>query len=286
MIDLATRRQCFAEEIEAVSNLRSRRLVEALATVPRERFLPPGPWTIRSEADLQAPPRTTPDADPRHVCHNIAVAIDATRMLFNGVPGLLSMAIDALTVTPGARVLHVGTGTGYYTALLAHCAGPEGRVVGLEVDESLAAEAARNLADLPWVAVRHGQGREIDGETFDAILVNAGVTHPEAIWMERLAPGGRLLLPVTATIGAMGPIGKGPLLLATRGENDQRWDARLIGFVAIYSAIGLRDDALNERLGAALRTSPFPPIRHLRRDPHAESASCWLHTPAACLSTE
>jgi len=285
MIDLDVYRRCYAEEIEAVANLTTPALIEALASVPRERFLPPGPWTVRSEADLQAPSRQTPDADPRRLYHNLAIAIDASRVLFNGAPSLVSMAIDALRVEPGARVLHVGTGTGYYTALLAHCAGPRGRVLGCEVDEALAARATANLAEWPWVEVKQGDSTDLVDETFDAILVNAGVTHIHDGWMERLAVGGRLMVPLTATMPAMGPIGKGPMVLATRGTTDDSWDARLVTFVAIYSAVGLRDDELNVRLGAALRASPFPPIRHLRRDPHAEGPACWLHARGICLST-
>lgn len=82
----------------------------------------------------------------------------------------------------------------------------------------------------------------------------------------------------------MGPIGKGPLLLATRTDNPQAFDARVAGFVAIYSALGLRDEALNAQLGQALMKSPFPPIKRLRRDTHESSASCWLHAQAFCLS--
>ena len=52
MIDLAIRRRCYADEIEAVARLRSRALVDALAVVPRERFLPPGPWTVLTEASF------------------------------------------------------------------------------------------------------------------------------------------------------------------------------------------------------------------------------------------
>jgi protein-L-isoaspartate(D-aspartate) O-methyltransferase len=284
MTDLTARRRFFAEEIQVSSNLRSTALVDALATVPRERFLPPGPWTIRGEADFQASPRQTQDADPRHVYHNVAIAIDATRLLFNGAPGLLAMAIDALALEQGSRVLHIGTGTGYYTALLGHCVGSRGRVVGIEVDDELARAAAANLASMPGVEVRHGDGSAALDEPFDAIFVNAGVTHLQDTWLDALAPGGRLLVPLTATMPAMTTIGKGPLLLATRGPDTARWPARLVTFVAIYSAIGLRDDTLNERLGAALRAAPFPRVTHLRRDPHEAAASCWFHTPAVCVS--
>ena len=123
MIDLAAYRRFFAEEIEAVARLQTRALVDALAAVARENFPRAGPWTVVAEADVLAGGglRTvlTPDADPRRVYHNIGVAIDPSRQLFNGQPGTLAAWIDALVLTPGARVLHVGCGLGYYTAVLA-----------------------------------------------------------------------------------------------------------------------------------------------------------------------
>src|SRR5260221_1021369 len=136
-MDLALRRRFFAEEIEAVAKLRSPALVDALASVPREQFLPPGPWSVLSEADFGAGPmktRLTIDADPARVNHNIGVAIDAERQLFNGQPATLAAWIDALDLARGARVLHVGCGLGYYTAVIAHCAGANGRVLALEAD--------------------------------------------------------------------------------------------------------------------------------------------------------
>src|SRR5712691_11987053 len=50
MMDLDLRRRFFAEELEAVSKLRSPLLVDAFAAVPRERFLPPGPWHVWSDS--------------------------------------------------------------------------------------------------------------------------------------------------------------------------------------------------------------------------------------------
>ena len=148
-MDLALRRRFFAEEIEAVAKLRSPALVDAFATIPREHFLPPGPWTVLAEGDFGAGPartRPTPDADPDRVCHNIAVAIDAERRLFNGQPATIGAWIDALDLSPGARALHVGCGLGYYTALIAHCAGPTGRVLAFEADAALAECARANLS--------------------------------------------------------------------------------------------------------------------------------------------
>lgn len=285
MIELELRRRFFAEELEAVCKLRSPALVEAFATVPREQFLRPGPWTVLADSDFMSGlrTRTTPDADAGRVYHNIAVAIEPERQLFNGQPGTLGVWIDALDLAPGARVLHVGCGLGYYTAVMAQCVGPSGRVVAFEVDETLAWEARQNLASMPWVVVHRGDASQVAGETFDAILVNAGVTHPLDAWLDALATGGRMILPLTATMGST--IGKGLVLVLTK-EQQTELAARVLTMVAIYSAVGLRDNDLNDRLGKAMSLGPaqWPLIKRLRRDPHDASPSCWLHAGAFCLS--
>ena len=286
MSDLAAVRRFYAEEVQMVAGLKSTALVDALATVPREEFLPPGPWTIRSDADLGGgPPRQTPDADPRHVCHNVAIGIDPGRNLYNGNPGLIGMAIDVLGVSAGSHALHVGAGTGYYTALMGRCAGPSSRVLALEIDEPLASRAKANLASMPWIEVRHGDGSAPFDETFDVILVNAGMTHPPDAWLDALAPGGRMVLPLTASMGPMGNIGKGLLLLLARADDPASISARVLAFVAIFNAVGIRQEWLNPEIGKALQSQPFPPLKRLRRDEHVKGAGCWLHAPSFCLTT-
>jgi len=290
-MDLDLRRRFFAEEIEAVCKLRSAALVDAFATVARERFLRPGPWTVLAESDFLAgsgmQTRLTPDADPARIYHNIVVAIDPARQLFNGQPGTIAVWLDALDLTPGARVLHVGCGLGYYTAVIAQCVGPTGRVVAFEVDEPLATEARENLRSCPWVDVDCGDASRPLSETFDAILVNAGVTHPLDEWLDAMALGGRAILPLTGTMAAMGSnIGKGPVLRLTNREAGD-FGARVFSFVAIYSALGLRDPGMNDKLGKAMMGGPaqWQAITRLRRDPHEPAASCWLHGATFCLST-
>ena len=56
-MDLDLRRRFYAEEIEAVARLRSAAVVDALASVPRERFLRPGPWTVLADIDINGSPR-------------------------------------------------------------------------------------------------------------------------------------------------------------------------------------------------------------------------------------
>ncbi len=284
MIELFQRRRFFADEIAAVGGISTPRLVDAIADVPRERFLDPGPWLVYGEADALRGARRTPDDDPQHVYHNYSIAIDPARQLFNGTPGFLASLIDKLALAPGASVLHVGAGLGYYSALIAHTVGASGRVVAIEVDPGLADRARGNLSSIPWVELRTGDSKGPFDEPFDAILVNAGVTHPQEAWLDALAPGGRLILPLTVTMPQMGTIGKGVTLLVTKGEDDA-WPVSVLGMVAIYSGIGLRDDALNETLGQALRQALFTPIRRLRRDAHEPGATCWLHGSTFCLST-
>ena len=284
MIELAQRRRFFADEIAAVGAISTPRLVDAIADVPRERFLDPGPWLVRGEADVLTGARRTPDDDPQHVYHNYSIAIDPARQLFNGTPAFLASLIDRLALTPGASVLHVGAGLGYYSALIGLTVGASGRVVAIEVDPALAERARGNLASIPWVELRAGDGKGPFDERFDAILINAGVTHPQDSWLDALAPGGRLILPLTVAMPQMGTIGKGVTLLLTKGE-DGAWPVNVLNMVAIYSGIGLRDDSLNEALGKALRQAFFPPIRRLRRDVHEPDARCWLHGSTSCLYT-
>src|SRR5579862_3993803 len=107
MTELTLWRRFFAAEVAIVADIQSKSLVAALENVPRERFLPPGPWIIRGEADKSAIPRQTDDADPRHVYHCISVAIDPERQLFNGAPTAVVPLLEALEIGAGHHVLHI-----------------------------------------------------------------------------------------------------------------------------------------------------------------------------------
>jgi protein-L-isoaspartate(D-aspartate) O-methyltransferase len=126
MSELALYRLFFADEIAAVAAISTARLVDAFAEVSRERFLGPGPWLVRGDGDMFTGARRTPDDDPRRVYHNYSIAIDPARQLFNGSPGFLAALIDKLSLLPGARVLHVGAGLGYYSAVIGHTVGSSG----------------------------------------------------------------------------------------------------------------------------------------------------------------
>lgn len=282
MSTLADQRRFLAEELETVCGLRTSALIEAFATVPREDFLPRGPWLIRSETDyFSGVARHTPDDDARWVCHNVAVAIDPERQLFNGAPSLLALCIDRLDLAPGQRVLHIGCGLGYYSALMARCVGPAGQVVAVDVDADLADAARQRLAQVPNVRVCCDDGSQpLDGSV-DAVLINCGVTHPLPVWLDALRVGGRMIAPITAALPGT-RIGKGPLVLLTKRDTD--FAAQLMTVVAIYSAVSIRDAALNQQLGQTLMKGQYPRLNRLRRDPHDASGECWLHGSGFCLS--
>jgi protein-L-isoaspartate(D-aspartate) O-methyltransferase len=150
-LSLEDRRRLFAEEIAAVSHVDAPALIDAFALVPRERFLGAGPWQIVRVPDDSY--RTTPDDDPRHLYHDVVVGIDVARKLHNGHPSSLARWIAGAELPRGARVLHIGAGTGYYTAVLAEVGGASGQVVACEADPALAARARAQLAAWPQVTV-------------------------------------------------------------------------------------------------------------------------------------
>lgn len=277
-------RQAFAETLRVRCRLASGRLVRAFATVPRERFLGPGPWLVRGPADA-AGPRRTASADPACVYEDASIAIDAERDLYNGQPGVVASWIEALGIQEADRVLHIGCGTGYYTAVLAEVTGPVGRVTAIEVDADLAARAAAALGPWPQAAVVAGDGRTGLPSSVDAMLVHAGATHVLGEWLDAAADGARMLVPLACTFpGLPSTLGKG-LVLSLRREG-ARWQAALGSFVMIYTLAAWRDEALNATLGRAMLAGTAGQVRALRRDAHDEDERCWLHAPGACLTTQ
>ena len=176
--EVAAARHWFAEELRHVARLRSPAVVRAFRHRPARTFrrtgpvAPAEPWYLRDYW-------TTEDADPRHLYHDVLVAIDEARRLNNGQPSLWAFLYDQLDLAAGEHVVHVGIGTGYYSAILADIVGRDGAVTAVEIDAALAARARANLA-LAWP-----QANVVAADGFayrperpaDAIIVNAGVTH-------------------------------------------------------------------------------------------------------------
>ena len=282
--NLEKARADFAQDIRALGNIKTKALVEGLATVPREDFLGPGPWRIVRAAEMAKGYQSTPDADPRRLCDNVLVALDESRRLNNGEPLGLMIFLDTLALSTGDRLLHIGCGVGYYTAIAAHAVGVTGTVVAVEIDNSLGARAEVNLRAYCNVEVIVGDGSSGELGPFDAIFVNAGCTGPLSIWLDQLAVGGRLLVPLTVDLPSFPGVGAGRMLLVTR--RDVGYDARLASPVGIFHCVGARTAEGNAQLSQALSGGDSQAICGLRRDRHEQGQNCWLHAAAFCLEAD
>jgi len=280
MDDLAAIRRWYADDLRLRTPvLRNTSVVEAFAAVPREKFLGAGPWRIVAFSRPDRP-FMTPDDAPHWVYHDVLVAIDPARELNNGMPGFWAHNFDRLDLRRGERVLQVGAGTGYYSALLAEMVGPDGHVTAVEYDAELAARARANLAPWRQVDVVAGDGRTHDAGEVDAIVVFAGSTHPASLWLDGLAEGGRLIMPLT------GKNRSGVVLRAVR--QGDAFGAAAIGWVHIFPCAGGRDEDAATRLDKLLLFRGPPaelPIRALHRgEPPPEAAHrVWYQAPGFWL---
>jgi protein-L-isoaspartate(D-aspartate) O-methyltransferase len=265
-------RRRYAEELKYVAHIGSDAIVRAFAKVPRENFLGPGPWRIPWGQEHW----TTEDDDPKHIYHNILVIVDPARGLNNGQPGFLAFLIDALELKAGEHVAHVGCGTGYYSAIMAEVVGKRGRVTAVEIDQKLAAQAKHNLSPWRQVSVVAADGSSCSLDAVDALLINAGATHPAGTWLNALAPGGRIILPLTVENRS------GSVLKVTRLAS--AYSARFISQVGIFPCAGARSQRANQQLEAAFQSGTQNTVRSLRRDQHKPNRMCWLHGKDFCLS--
>jgi protein-L-isoaspartate(D-aspartate) O-methyltransferase len=272
-------RHWYAEELRFAAKVSSRALIEAFATVPRERFVGPGPWRVKSPMRIHDY-WTTDDADPRHVYHDVLIALDEARGINNGQPSLWALLLDELDMRTGEQVLHLGCGTGYYTAIAAELVGAVGKVTAIEIDSSLAEKASKALTPWPQVTVRNADGARIAFDPIDVIVVSAGATHPLASWLDALKPGGRLLFPMTTS--RRGP---GAALMVTRGAADA-FAARFLCRVGFIPFEGARDEGVSRKLAAALKRDQGAAVKSLRRDSHTRDGTCWLHDRDWCLSSQ
>jgi len=123
----------------------------------------------------------------------------------NSQPRTVEAMLRLLRVEPGQRVLDVGSGSGWTTALLAHLTGESGEVLGVEIEADLVRFGSDNLAAThqPWASIHQAEPGFLglpDKAPYDRILVSAEPrTLPEEL-VDQLVDGGRMVIPVFGTM--------------------------------------------------------------------------------------
>jgi len=111
----ATIRAAFAKAVAPLDP----RICNAFAVLSREAFLPAGPWRVVRMREGAIVIESTPDASPEHVYIDAPIMLVADKQLTNGQPSAHAKWLAAAAPRLGERVLHIGCGAGYYTAILA-----------------------------------------------------------------------------------------------------------------------------------------------------------------------
>ncbi len=203
-------------QLVRVAGVRDARVLEAVAEVPRAAFVPVG---AERRAYLDEP-----------------IPIPGGQVTTQ--PSLVARMLEALALQGHERVLEIGTGYGYQTALLARLAA---HVLSIERLPELARAGARNLsrhgASNVEVVVADGSAGMEARAPFDAIVVSAAFTSVPRPLAAQLVPRGRLVQPI-------GPGGRDEVVLFERASKDivRRRSVTPAHFVKLYGAYGFDDD--------------------------------------------
>jgi protein-L-isoaspartate(D-aspartate) O-methyltransferase len=280
-------RRVYARQVLTLANaFENVSLEAAYATVPRETFLGSGEWRINTPWSVGA---LIPN-DPILIYQDVVVALDRERGVNNGSPSLHAHWLDVVAPGPGERVMHIGAGTGYYSAILAELVGDEGRVMSIEFDAALAARAQRNLADRSNVACIEGNGFDWPQAAVDVVYVNFAASRPARSWVENLNVGGRLVFPLGVPRAATPMIGQGlnaVALLVTRHIGG--YSAKALGRVSFVYAESEKANVPQEEIDAlceSLQQQNLADIKTLFLDKPQASSSFWFAGSDWGLSTE
>lgn len=201
--------------------LHDHRWHDALLAVPRHHFVPAhytrpargGRWQRHDPGTGPGAPgwlrRTYSDAGLTIALSELDVWGDRWPVAASPPPEVTVRGLQALGVEDGDRLLQLGVGGGYTTALAAHRLG-DGQVIGIEIDPDLLGAAVRRLrARDVHVAVRSGDGSAPlqlpgTGAAFDRVLVGYESDEIPGAWSHHVRPGGRLLARLTGGLGGGG----------------------------------------------------------------------------------
>ena len=175
-VDFIEARQRLTAHAVRVQNLQDEDVIRALGAVPRHRFVP--------------------ENLVENAYQDTALPIGYGQTISQ--PSLVALMTELLDLTPGERVLEIGTGSGYQAAILAELGYVE--VYSIEIVPELHERAAGILSELGYAEVKTKAGDGYYGweefAPFDAIIVTAAPDHMPAPLAEQLAEGGVLVIPI------------------------------------------------------------------------------------------
>ncbi|WP_405196308.1 protein-L-isoaspartate(D-aspartate) O-methyltransferase [Streptomyces anulatus] len=236
-------------------------LRDSYLRVPREHFVPDRVWWpapredgLHSLIDRAARPRAWLKA-VYSTGAPLITQIDDGRVLPSAPArgaftssisssGVIIELLRHLAPSPGNRVLEIGTGTAYTTALLAARTGP-GTVVSMEIDPGIAVQARTNLISLgfdPLVITGDGELGYPPSGPYDRIVATASVRQIPPAWLEQLRPGGVLVAPLDSPFGC-------DLLARLTGNGRGGATGRFVAKVEFMRVRGQRNPRAHTELG-------------------------------------
>lgn len=294
--DIEEARHAMVNDLVGRRVIRTPAVERAFRRVPRHTFLP-SPYLLSSDPLLAELEETD---DPCRVYSDLAVALTVDGQVSCGAPSMVATQVEQLAAADGMRVLHVGVGTGYCSAILAELVGERGSVVGIESTEELAELSAGLLAQAGYTTVTIRQGDGVLGvpeaAPFDRILVSAGVSDIAPAWILQLGNEGKLVQPLCPAR----PLGRrvsGGTLLMIEKTGDTLWGelstvAFVIPLLGALTPAAEDNAALADSLARWLALEDFlradQPIRIVLKPsdaptPHAGSVPWMVETPNAVL---
>lgn len=210
MIEWQPRAKAYAQQLADSGAITDPAWLEAFEQTPRHLFVPRF-WALD---EFNAPHHVVDGANPDQREEWLG-AVYSDQFLATQVkdgiitssasqPSLVATMLELLDAEPGCRVLEIGTGTGYNTALLCHRVGDR-NVASVDIDGDLVAEADALLAELgqrPDLVTTDGAtglpgGPHGSGHRYHRIIATCASPGVPAAWIEQLADGGRIVAPFT-----------------------------------------------------------------------------------------
>lgn len=175
IIDVSLEREKMVKEHLIGRGIRNEKILAAMRKIPRHLFVP-DKWQALAYADRPLP-------------------IDLQQTISQ--PYIVALMTEALELSPDDKVLEIGTGSGYQTAVLAEVCN---RLYTVELLRELSESATKLLKTLQYrnivAKIDDGTFGWPEHQPYDAIIVTAGAPHLPKPLLEQLAEGGRLVIPV------------------------------------------------------------------------------------------